>query len=477
LDKRRPRLTWALPVKRKTCQARRVSKTQGLAPLRHFRQELYDDLGLRQDSLFELVDAVLTAAGPTTLVRHSLSPYFRRQWPSTCDALADGSLDVPAVRRLFVQSLPLPTASDREVWAVDGTAWPRPAAATSPDRTWEYRPVAGKPQKHLVAAWEYQWLVALPDAQRSWMLPLDVRRRGVAAGTPTELVINQLRSVLAERSPRVARPVVVLDSQYAPGELAQAQLSVDLLVRLPRRRRLFGPPGPYRGLGAPRKHGQVFRLHDARSHWTPDEELTTTDAVYGEIRLAVWRDVHDQAQPSAPFALVRITVERLPGHTRAPQPLWLAWIAEALPDDLLDLWRWYRRRFTIEHGFRFCKHDLGWTTIRPRSPHAADVWTCLLAAGLWQLWLARGLVADQRLPWEHPMHPARLSPGRVRRAFAVLLVHVGSPARAPKLRGKSPGRPPQAPSAARQRFPVVHRKPAHDRRCHCPHHRRHSKTA
>src|SRR5215472_17117373 len=56
LDKRRPRLTWALPVKRKTCQARRVSKRQGLAPLRHFRQELYDDLGLRQDSLFELVD-------------------------------------------------------------------------------------------------------------------------------------------------------------------------------------------------------------------------------------------------------------------------------------------------------------------------------------------------------------------------------------------------------------------------------------
>jgi len=32
-----------------------------LARLRSFRQELYDHLGLRQDSLFELVDAVLTA--------------------------------------------------------------------------------------------------------------------------------------------------------------------------------------------------------------------------------------------------------------------------------------------------------------------------------------------------------------------------------------------------------------------------------
>src|SRR5215472_17832586 len=91
LDKVRSRSRWALPEKRKTCQARRVLKAQMLAALRQFRQELYDDLGLRQDSLFELLDAVLTAAAPTTLVRHSLSPCFRRQWPSTCDAVADGS--------------------------------------------------------------------------------------------------------------------------------------------------------------------------------------------------------------------------------------------------------------------------------------------------------------------------------------------------------------------------------------------------
>jgi len=454
-----------------------VLKAQMLAALRQFRQELYDDLGLRQDSLFELLDAVLTAAAPTTLVRHSLSPCFRRQWPSTCDAVADGSLDGPALRHLFVRSLPMPAAGEREVWAVDGTTWPRPAAATSPERTWEYRPVAGKPQTHLVAAWEFQWLVALPDTQRSWILPLEVRRRGLAAGTPTELAIDQLRRVVAERSPHAPRAVVLLDSQYAPGELAQAALGVDLLVRLPRRRRLFGKPGPYRGMGAPRKHGPVFRLHDARSQWAPDEWVTTLDAEHGEVRVAVWHAVHDQAQPTAPFTLVRITVERLPGHARAPEPLWLAWIAESLPADLLDLWRWYRRRFTIEHGFRFCKHELGWTTIRPRHPRAGEVWTGLLAAGLWQLWLARGLVADQQLPWEPPMPPARLSPGRVRRAFAPLLLHVGSPARPPKTRGKSPGHTPHVPPQLRQRFPVAYRKPAHDGRCHCPHHRRHSKAA
>jgi len=44
-----------------------------LATLLRFRQELYDSLGLRQDSLFELVDAVLTAPQRSTLVRLSLS--------------------------------------------------------------------------------------------------------------------------------------------------------------------------------------------------------------------------------------------------------------------------------------------------------------------------------------------------------------------------------------------------------------------
>jgi hypothetical protein len=36
-----------------------VLKTEALATLIRFQEELYNSLGLRQDSLFELVDAVL----------------------------------------------------------------------------------------------------------------------------------------------------------------------------------------------------------------------------------------------------------------------------------------------------------------------------------------------------------------------------------------------------------------------------------
>ena len=50
-----------------------------LATLIQFRQELYESLGLRQDSLFELVDAALTAPHRSTLVR-LLTAAFRRPY-------------------------------------------------------------------------------------------------------------------------------------------------------------------------------------------------------------------------------------------------------------------------------------------------------------------------------------------------------------------------------------------------------------
>jgi hypothetical protein len=82
-----------------------VLETDAWERLRHFRQALYDDLGLRQDSLFELMDAALTAAQRSTLVRLSLTAAFRRRWPSTCDALADGFIDVRVVRTLFADTV------------------------------------------------------------------------------------------------------------------------------------------------------------------------------------------------------------------------------------------------------------------------------------------------------------------------------------------------------------------------------------
>jgi len=438
-----------------------VQETEAWAGLRHFRQELYDDLGLRQDSLFELLDALLSMPQRSTLVRLSLSTLFRRRWPSTCDALSDGSIDARALRGLFARSLAdSAPVEGRPVWVIDGTNWPRPAARASSDRTWEYRPLSGWPQTGIVPAWAYQWLVAVPEAAGSWVLPLDVRRRGPTARSATQVALDQLAAVRRAQTADAPRPVVTFDSGYDLATLAHSRLDADLLVRLAKHRVVYRPPQQQQpGRGRPRLHGEPFRLADEHTHGQPQRAERLSHTLYGEVRIDGWTNLHVAQAPDAPFSVVRVQVERLPHKRLPPHPLWLAWIGGPLPADLSALWHWYLRRFTVEHAFRFCKQTLGWTTIRPRHPAAADRWTCLVASACWQLWFARPLVGDIRLPWEHPRPDHLLTPGQVQRSFMRILVRLGTPARAPRPRGKSPGRlPGDRPRLARH-YEVARRAP------------------
>ncbi len=434
-------------------------ETTALLPLARFRTAFYRDiLGLRRDALFEVLDAVLTAAGPTSLVRRSLEPGFSRGWASVCDALADGSLDTAAARRLFVAALPPPAAGEHELWALDGTTWPRPAAKTSPDRTWCRMVTRGQPAEGVVPGWEWQWLGCVAAQRQSWVLPLDVARRGPAAGTPTELAIAQLRRTLKARPADAPRPVVTADSQYDVAALIAAGLACDLLVRLSSRRRFYRPPPPYAGKGAPRKHGPVFRTHDPATHGTPDRTQQIADPVRGWVRVDVWERLHCQGAETVEFAVARVTVGRLSRRETPPEPLWLAWHGD-LPADLTLLWRGTNgaSRWSI------CSVSSNRSWAGPRSgcepPGAAVRWSWLVAAGVWQLWLARTATAETALPWERPQPVERRSPGRVHRDFPRLVRGLTSPVRPPRPRGKSPGRRPGEGTGRRQRFPIHRRGP------------------
>jgi hypothetical protein len=434
--------------------------TTPTSPLARFRAELYQSvLGLRRDALCELLDAVLTGDRATSLVRHSLAPCFRRGWAAACDALADGSLDLVALHRLFAQALPAARVEGRLLWALDGSIWPRPAAKTCPERTWGRFVTGGTPESGIVEGWEYQWLAAIPDARGSWVLPLAVARRDLVAGTATVLAIRQVRAAQAARAAEAPRPLLLLDSHYDVAELVRADLGVDLLARLAANRRFYRRPGPYSGRGPRPKHGPVFRCADPRTHGIPDRTQCEDDPLYGTVTLDIWEGLHTQPAPTLELTVIRVSLGRLPRRETAPKPLWLLWHGGALPADLRTLQRWYQRRFAIEHAFRFLKQELGWTAIRPRSPQTADRWSWLLAAGVWQLWLAREQVAEVRLPWERPLTGGTLSPGRVRRGFAGLVLTLSTPARPPRPRGKAPGRQRgQCPGPA-PRCPVQRRGP------------------
>lgn len=137
-------------------------------PLAHFRAELCQAFGRRRDAMFELLDAVHTGERVQSLVRLSLTPSYHRPWTSVFDAVADGTITVLALRRRLLAYLPAPLAAPaRELWALDGSGWPRPEAKTSSARTYVRFVAPGIPESGIVDGWEYQWLAANPEDRGS----------------------------------------------------------------------------------------------------------------------------------------------------------------------------------------------------------------------------------------------------------------------------------------------------------------------
>ena len=73
----------------------------------------------------------------------------------------------------------------------------------------------------------------------------------------------------------------------------------------------------------------------------------------------------------------------------------------------------------------------------------------------WQLWLARNTVPDNPLPWQKRQLREEMTPGRVAQGFASLLAVIGTPAKPPKLRGKSTGWKIGRKRNKKTKFPVV----------------------
>ena len=70
-----------------------------------FRQTAYERLGTDKDALFELMDAVLLTPSATSFAELSLSPVFRRQWPSVYEALQDGRPDRDGFLKLYADEI------------------------------------------------------------------------------------------------------------------------------------------------------------------------------------------------------------------------------------------------------------------------------------------------------------------------------------------------------------------------------------
>jgi hypothetical protein len=437
-----------------------------LGELVAFRQEFYRCLPLRADALFELTDAVLCADGPvTTLVGLSLAAEHRRGHGALYDGLDAGRIQVDRLRR-SVASLPVPRdGQGRITLGVDVSAWLRPDAATSPDRSFCHVYGRGKGQAQMIPGWPYSFVAALEPGRTSWTALLDVVRLR-PCDDATEVTATQVREVVGRlrqaghHQTGDADILVVFDAGYDVTRLAflLRDLPVELLGRL-RSDRVFYFPAPPRRRdgkpGRPPQHGPEFALARTATQAAPKATTSTETSRYGTAQAHTWarlhpklarRDAwtdHDGPLPIVEGSIIRLQVQRLPGD-RNPKPLWLWHSRPDIDESTMDrLWQAFLRRFDLEHTFRFLKQTLGWTRPRIRTPNQGERWTWLIVIAHTQLRLARHLTGDLRRPWEKPVtEPRRLTPARVRRGFRNLRPKTALPAAAPKPTHPGPGRPP-----------------------------------
>jgi len=76
-----------------------------------YRAALYGCFTRARDALFDLGDALATDPSARSFL--TLVPSFHRRWPSLYAALKGGCIDRVALRRLFVQSSPVPAPGAR----------------------------------------------------------------------------------------------------------------------------------------------------------------------------------------------------------------------------------------------------------------------------------------------------------------------------------------------------------------------------
>jgi hypothetical protein len=441
-----------------------------LGRLRAFRAAVYRCFSHRRDALFDLVDAAACGGAAGSLPHLSLLSVHRRGHGSVYAALRYGEINAPKLQSALVRRS---LAGGLPAYAVDVSVVARCDAETSPGRAYYHHPSRHSAGQPIVAGWAYSWVAQLGTERSSWTAPVDAVR--LAPGErPEAVAIRQVRAV-AQQLADGPIPLFVFDAGYSPALLTVALVEVRaaVLVRFRDDRVFFHsaqprPRGQGHG-GRPRRHGTAFRCGNQATWGEPQVKLEEQDAACGQVEVRCWSGLHGRVPhgpgkglgrgcgPTQPLAIgwvVRVTLDRTPNQARPLKPLWL-WYAGPTPPDPQLLWRAYVHRFDVEHTLRFCKERLGWDRARVRTPEQMDRWTWTVLAAYTQLRLARGLIADRRLPWERPRPPGQLTPWRVLRGFGDLVCMLGTPASAPQPCGRSPGRPKGSRSGRAARFPAL----------------------
>lgn len=429
--------------------------------------------------LMDLVDALSSNTTARSAVELSLNPHFRRRYTALNKAVVVDALPDRKLAGLACQAIGTPDKRKFHLLATDVTSAPRPFADTLPDRGFVYRPNTIKGNKPIVIGHQYSLWAWLPEATQpkagNWVVPLSMQR--VASQENKEMVAaKQLGDLLADKDLPFGEAfcVEVADSAYSkPAYLSANRNHANLatIARARGTRTFYRPAAPEdqpAEKGHPTWYGTPFRLKEADTWGEPDQAAETTfvshKKVAYRVEIQAWHNLIMRGKKGSPmrqfpFTLVKICWYNQKGEALFQKPLWLIVMGDRRMElSLLDIYEAYLQRCDLEHFFRFGKQKLLLDKFQTPDDNHEEHWWRLVALAYLQLWVAKGAASHLPRPWEQylPSAPDKQpTPAMVLRDMSRIIRQIGTPAPAPKPRGKSPGRRKGMKLSPRVRQPVV----------------------
>lgn len=459
--------------------------------LEQFRLDLYEILAHRRDALLDLIDATASNTFARSVIELSLSSLFQREHSSLPDGIdnffqaTDPNTEVEErqaweleLMGLIGSYLPPLQVRSFWLWGLDITPMPRQFARTLEDRTYVYQPNTLKGNKPVTIGHQASVLAYLPEKEASsppWLVPFIISRVH-SSQTKNEAGVEQVKQLFSDETLPFAVDLNVLvgDSDYSSvfflGPIAD-QENLVTITRAANNRVFYRQPAPLHkpGKGHPLWYGQPFRLKDPTTWGDPDATfITSYTSRRGKsysLHLEGWHNLLMRGKRNLPmhkhpFTLVRARLLDTAGKPVYTRPLWLIVLGERRDElSLLDNWNSYEQRVDMEHFFRFGKQKLLLDDYQTPIVEHEENWWQIAQLAYVQLYLARDLAEMLPRPWEKGLFKAVqsvvASPAMVLRAFERIISQIGTPAKSPKPRGKSPGRAKGQKPELRKRHPVI----------------------
>jgi len=421
-----------------------------------FRHAIYGCFQSAADVLFETTDALLTETVAKSFPELSLSPFFRRLWPSLYKALQVGQIDRAELRAVLARFAPKAGPIRPRVLGVDASNIARPESPTAQDRTYLHlHNVPAGDGAAITYGWQFSTLVVLPDQPSSQTYILD-NTRIASSQSAAQVATAQLEQIVPMLG---SAELLVADRYYGSAAFVKmtAHIRLDKLLRIKSNLVFYRPAPPPTGKkGAPFKDGLRFKCNDTSTHGEAEESWAGLDELGQPIYVERWNNLHFRRARAVTLSLIRVTRPNASDNKRERKVSWFIFVG-LTPLPLSEVAPTYKQRYSQEHGFRFDKQALMWEKPRLRTPEQFQLWTDLMSIVHNEIILAGPLVEAQRRPWESNSRPDSLQ--QTRRGLAGIISKLENPTKLPKVRGKSPGRAFGTIVQAAKRFAVVRKKP------------------